>query len=355
MTYEPLRAGLIGCGRIGMRHLSAMAQLDPKLRCFAACDASEEALLSASSLASHAARFQDYRQLLAAQDYDLIAVASPSGHHAAHAMAALQAGAHVVVEKPMALELASARAIAIEAARHERALFVCYQMRDYPTLQLVRRAVQEGHLGRVHFVDVRVFWTRPQSYYDAAAWRGTRQQDGGVLLNQTNHYFDLLTWIFGAPVAVSGKESCLGRDIETSDSAAFALEWPDMLGTFAASMLTYPKNFEASLTILGERGTIRLTGGACDVIETWELAQDFCTPQQREQASAQTLHVRQSHHLPFYRRVLSTLEGHHAAKFGAHPVDLSGPALVEAAQRASALGRRVLVEAVDLPSPRDPE
>ena len=336
-----LSVAMIGFGRIAKRHITAIQALSDRLELVAICD---PCLADAATPTPEgAARHEHIDDLLAARSYDLVCITSPSGMHREHVLAALDAGAHVLAEKPLAMTLEDARGLRAHAARAERALFVCYQMRSYPTLRLLRRAVQEGHLGNVHAVDVRVFWTRPQDYYDAAPWRGTESLDGGVLLNQTNHYLDLLGWILGAPVAISGREATLARDIEASDSAAFVLEWPECLGTFMASMLTYPRNLEASMTILGERGTIRLGGPACDKIEVWELAADFTTPAEREDASARTRQMRDSGHLTPYRDLLDTLDNATGQLPAVAGPPLIGAAIVDAARAASRTRQRVLL------------
>jgi UDP-N-acetyl-2-amino-2-deoxyglucuronate dehydrogenase len=335
------RVALVGFGRIARRHITALETLSPQLELVAICD---PCLADPSILTPEgAARHEHIDDLLAARSYDLVCVTSPSGMHREHVLAALDAGAHVLAEKPLAMTLEDARVLRAHAARAGRALFVCYQMRSYPTLRLLHKAVTEGHLGNVHAVDVRVFWTRPQDYYDAAPWRGTEAFDGGVLLNQTNHYLDLLGWILGAPVAISGREATLAREIEASDSAAFVLEWPECLGTFMASMLTYPRNLEASMTILGERGTIRLGGPACDQIEVWELANDFTTPAEREEASSRTRQMRDSGHLTLYRDLLESLDGASGQVPAVAGPPLIGAAIVDAAREASRTRRRVLL------------
>ena len=340
---DKYRVALAGFGRIARRHLQAIDALSSRFELVAVCDPVFESASpeDATALLSNAARYTNLDALLAAHDCDLVCVTSPSGMHREHVLTALDAGAHVLAEKPLAMTYEDARVLRARAERAERALFVCYQMRSYPTLQLLHRAVNEGHLGRVHAVDVRVFWTRPQAYYDAAPWRGSEAFDGGVLLNQTNHYFDLLGWILGPPEAISGREATLARDIEASDSAAFVLEWPGCLGTFMTTMLTYPRNLEASITILGEAGTIRLGGGACDQIEVWELARDFTTAAEREDAAQRTRQMRSEGHMTLYRDVLETLDaakGH--VPFAAGP-PLVGAAIVEAAREASRTRSRV--------------
>ena len=123
-------------------------------------------------------------------------------------------------------------------------------------------------------VSVNVFWQRPQSYYDKDSWRGTWALDGGALMNQASHYIDLLDWLIGPVESLSASIATLGRDIEAEDTAAMQLRWRNgALGTMAVTMLTYPKNLEGSITILGESGTVKIGGPAVNHIENWVFAE----------------------------------------------------------------------------------
>ena len=140
-------------------------------------------------------------------------------------------------------------------------------------LQLVKRQVEAGRFGQLAIVAVNVFWQRPQSYYDQDSWRGTWALDGGALMNQASHYIDLLDWLIGPVESLSASIATLGRDIEAEDTAAMQLRWKNgALGTMAVTMLTYPKNLEGSITILGETGTVKIGGPAVNHIEQWAFA-----------------------------------------------------------------------------------
>src|SRR5947208_16474890 len=121
--------------------------------------------------------------------------------------------------------------------------------------------MEKGRFGRVYMVTINVFWTRPQEYYDSVAWRGTWEFDGGAMMNQASHYVDLLDWMIGPVESVQAYTATLARDIEVEDTGVMALRWRSgALGTMSVTMLVYPKNFEASISVFGENGSVRIGG-----------------------------------------------------------------------------------------------
>ena len=152
-------------------------------------------------------------------------------------------------------------------------LFVVKQNRRNRTLQLLKQAVSKGRFGRIYMVNVNVFWSRPQSYYDSADWRGTWEFDGGAFMNQASHYVDLLDWLIGPVESVMAYTGTLARNIEVEDTGVAALKWRNgAMGSVNVTMLTWPKNLEGSITILGEKGSVRVGGVAVNQIEHWQFA-----------------------------------------------------------------------------------
>ena len=149
------------------------------------------------------------------------------------------------------------------------------QNRLNPTVNLVKKAIDNGSFGKIYMLSSNVFWMRPQDYYDQASWRGTWDLDGGALMNQASHYVDLMAW-FGSGVArVQAMSATLGRRIEAEDTMVINLQYRSgALGSMAITMLTYPKNLEGSLTVIGERGTVKLGGSALNEILEWEFSSE---------------------------------------------------------------------------------
>lgn len=323
---RPIRIALVGCGRISANHIKAIAEHRQRAEVTALCDPNPEPLERAAQLIREAsapdsaaitnpARFSRYGELLrAVQDgqtpVDLVVLTTPSGLHPAQTIAAARAGLHVCTEKPMATRWADGKAMVKACDTAGVHLFVVKQNRFNSTLQLVRRQLEAGRFGRLVMVAVTVFWQRPQSYYDQAAWRGTWEFDGGALMNQASHYVDLLDWLVGPVESVSASIATLGRRIEVEDTAALQLRWRSgALGTMAVTMLTYPRNLEGTITLLGERGTVRIGGPAVNRIEEWMFADSSPDDDAVEQASYQTTSAYGFGHPLYYANVLDALQG----------------------------------------------
>ena len=326
ITDRRIRIALVGCGRISANHIRAIAQHHERAELVALCDTQSERLEQARQLIAEAAaehpgaatepvRFHHYNDLLAAVQngttpVDLVVLATPSGLHPGQVIAAAQAGLHVCTEKPMATRWADGVAMVRACDAAGVHLFVVKQNRFNSTLQLVKRQLQGGRFGRLAMVAVNVFWQRPQTYYNQDSWRGTWEFDGGALMNQASHYIDLLDWLVGPVQSVSASIATLGRAIEVEDTAALQLRWRNgALGTMAVTMLTYPKNLEGSITLLGETGTVKIGGPAVNQIEHWAFADQSPDDALVEQASYATTSVYGFGHSPYYSNVLDALQG----------------------------------------------
>ena len=190
-------------------------------------------------------------------------------------------------------------------------LFVVKQNRRNATLQLLKQAVEQGRFGRIYNVAMNVFWTRPQDYYDQGnGWRGTWEYDGGAFMNQASHYIDLLDWIIGPVESVMAYTATQARDIEAEDSGVAVIRWRSgAMGTLNVSMLTYPKNLEGSITILGEKGTARIGGVAVNEIQEWQFADTRPEDAEVKAASYETTSVYGFGHPLYYYNVIQTLWG----------------------------------------------
>jgi UDP-N-acetyl-2-amino-2-deoxyglucuronate dehydrogenase len=191
-------------------------------------------------------------------------------------------------------------------------LFVVKQNRLNPPIQLVKRAIEKGRFGRIYMANVTVRWQRPQEYYDAEPWRGTWELDGGAIMNQASHYVDLIQWLLGPVASVVAKTATQARRIEAEDSGAAILTFASgALGVIEVNVLTYPKNLEGSLTIIGERGTIRIGGTAVNRVEHWTFAEPDDDDRAVESGAINTdpPNVYGFGHSGFYRNVVSALRG----------------------------------------------
>jgi UDP-N-acetyl-2-amino-2-deoxyglucuronate dehydrogenase len=304
-----LRLALVGCGRIAQNHIAALQQHAERAEWVAVCDVVPHALAAAEQ-ATGAPGFASLDALLEGSNPDLVVLATPSGLHPQQAIRVAQAGRHVLSEKPMATKWDEGVAM-VRACRDAGVkLFVVKQNRLNATLQLVKRAVDQGRFGRLAMVNVNVFWTRPQAYYDAAPWRGRWDMDGGAFMNQASHYVDMVDWLVGPVDNVHAYTATLARNIEAEDTGVMSLRLRSgALASVNVTMLTHNKNFEGSITLLGERGTVRVGGVAVNKIEHWEFDAPHEDDAKVAAASYGVDSVYGPGHPLYYDNVIKTLRG----------------------------------------------
>lgn len=313
MTKTPIagrdvRVALVGCGRIAGNHFDALQKIDG-LQLVAVCDAESDRAQSAGEVQG-VPWFASYEEMLRSVDSDAVAICTPSGLHPQHGVLAARAGRHVITEKPMAISLAAADELvqACDAAGVQ--LFVVKQNRLNPPVQLLKRAIDKGRFGRIYLANTTVRWTRPQEYYDQAPWRGTWEFDGGAFMNQASHYVDLIQWLIGPVESVMAKTATLARRIEAEDTGIAVMRFRNgALGTIEVTMLTYPRNLEGSITILGEKGSVKIGGTAVNKVETWQFADYDDDDKLVEAAATNPPNVYGFGHEVYYRNVLKVLRG----------------------------------------------
>jgi UDP-N-acetyl-2-amino-2-deoxyglucuronate dehydrogenase len=304
-----IRFALVGCGRISGNHFDALDRHKDRAELVAVCDIDPEALAKAEAR-TKAPGFRSLDAVLAGSDPDIVILSTPSGLHADQAIQVAGTGRHVMTEKPMATRWRDGKRMVQACDQAGVHLFVVKQNRRNATLQLLRRAVEKRRFGRIYMVNINVFWTRPQSYYDSAAWRGTWEFDGGAFMNQASHYVDLLDWLIGPVESVQAYTATLARNIQVEDTGVVSIRWrTGALGSMNVTMLTYPKNLEGSITIIGEKGTVRIGGVAVNKIEHWEFADTDPDDKSVEQASYDTTSVYGFGHPLYYDNVIKALRG----------------------------------------------
>jgi UDP-N-acetyl-2-amino-2-deoxyglucuronate dehydrogenase len=303
-----VRVALVGCGRISRNHLDAIARIDDlELVSVADTDPSRAQSIGAEQ---GVPAFASLDEMLAAVPSDLVAICTPSGLHPQHSIAAARAGRHVLTEKPMAISLAAADDLVHACDDAGVHLFVVKQNRLNPAIQLLRRAIDKGRFGRIYSANTTVRWTRPQEYYDAAPWRGTWEFDGGAFMNQASHYVDLMQWLVGPVESVMAKTATQARRIEAEDSGVALLKFRSgALGVIEVTVLTYPRNLEGSLTILGEKGSVKVGGTAVNRVDTWMFAEYDDDDKLVEAANTNPPTVYGFGHEGYYRNVLKVLRG----------------------------------------------
>lgn len=310
ITDRKIRVGIVGCGRISKNHFSSLEHHSGSFELGAVCD------IDTATVHEHAQRYRvpgysSMATMLEQENLDLVVLCTPSGLHPEQAILAASRKVHVLTEKPMGTKFPDGLAMVKACDQAGVRLFVVKQNRRNATLQLLKRAVEQGRFGRIYNVALNVFWTRPQEYYDQGnGWRGTWEFDGGAFMNQASHYIDLLDWIVGPVESVMAYTATQARDIEAEDSGVAIIKWRSgTIGTLNVSMLTYPKNLEGSITILGEKGTVRVGGVAVNEIQEWHFADARTEDADIKAASYETTSVYGFGHPLYYKNVADVMRG----------------------------------------------
>jgi len=304
-----IRVGLVGCGRIAENHFNAISNYPDDLELIAVCDNNKIKLDNV--IKKHGVPgYKDLADMLAGENLDLIILTTPSGLHSGQAIEVAKAKRHVVTEKPMATTWADGKKMVQACDEHGVRLFVVKQNRHNETLRLLKDAIIKKRFGRLYLATINVFWTRPQSYYDADSWRGTWEFDGGAFMNQASHYVDLLDWLMGPVESIQAYTSTLGRNIEVEDTGVASVHWRSgAMGSINVTMLTYPKNLEGSITIIGEKGTVRIGGVAVNEIQHWDFKDALDSDESIKSVNYETNSVYGFGHVLYYKNVIEVLRG----------------------------------------------
>jgi len=308
ITNRKIRIAIVGCGRISKNHFGSIEKHQDDIELVAICDNNHDVLTQ------HKEQYKvkgyiKLEEMLEKEDLDLVSICTPSGIHPDQVVMVAKYGVQVMTEKPMATRWEDGVRMVKACDKAGVRLFVVKQNRRNSTLQLLKRAVSEKRFGRIHMVHLNVFWTRPQDYYDQAEWRGTWEFDGGAFMNQASHYVDLLDWLIGPVDKIQAMMSTT-RDIEVEDTGVLNIKWRNgALGSMAVTMLTYPKNLEGSITILGEKGTVKVGGVAVNEIQTWDFEEAKDYDSEIKEANYQTTSVYGFGHPLYYKNVVDVMRG----------------------------------------------
>jgi UDP-N-acetyl-2-amino-2-deoxyglucuronate dehydrogenase len=258
---------IIGCGRIARRHAEQIARFG-KLQ--AVCDIIPA---KADELAAiyNAKPYYSIEELLKAEKgLDVASICTPNGFHAEHSILALQAGIHVLCEKPLCIHDGEQM---LEAAQKAgKKLFVVKQNRYNPPVAFLKELIDTGRLGRIFSFQVNCFWNRPQEYY--SGWKGNLKLDGGTLFTQFSHFIDLVYWLLGDVAAVkTSRHNFAHPSIEFEDSGVVILEMQSgAMGSLNYSVNSFEKNMEGSITIIAEKGTVKIGGQYLNELEYCRVA-----------------------------------------------------------------------------------
>ena len=266
-----IKFAVVGCGSIGKRHI-AVLDAEPEAEIVAICDIDENKCKELSALYQNIPYYTSFDKMLSEIKADVVNIVTP---HALHAEMSIKAAAqkfNVLVEKPMALSTDDCMAMNLAAEKDKVKLWVVKQNRHNVPVKLVKDAFDKGMLGKIFMVKCDILWNRYQGYYDESPWRGKKALEGGALFTQASHFIDLLVWWFGDVVKVNSVMETQNHSIQTEDSGLAILKFSSgTLGSVTWTTCVYNKNYEGSITIIGEYGTIKVGGQYLNKIEFWDV------------------------------------------------------------------------------------
>ncbi|WP_413379717.1 Gfo/Idh/MocA family protein [Alkalihalobacillus sp. 1P02AB] len=301
-----IKLGIIGCGRITEKHCQTINQIDD-IEVVALSDLSDERMKIIKGLLQQdelkkIVLYKDYEKLLSHSEIDLVLIATSSGFHCEMAEKALKSNKHVLVEKPLTLSLMETKYLTKLAHKQNRKLFVCYQLRYRKLMLAVKDCIEQGLLGKVFYGVGSIQITRPQQYYQQASWRGSWQNDGGMLINQGIHVIDLLLWLIGDLERVYGELMRVNEQKETEDIALALLNFKNgAKGLIEANTVSLPDNVGYSIKLFAEKGTIIIRGKQLDHIERFEI-------QGKQKVDLDTFLNDRSEHIRMYEAYLKEIQ-----------------------------------------------
>jgi predicted dehydrogenase len=265
-----LSFAIIGCGNIAKRHAEQIQEVGNLV---AVCDIIRSKAEEVGKK-YNAEIFSSIEELFAnKKGIDVAVICTPNGLHAAHSVFSLQAGCHVLCEKPMAINSSDCRMMIQETEKAGKHLFVVKQNRFNPPVVAVKKLLDEKKLGNIYSIQLNCFWNRNAKYYENS-WKGTMALDGGTLFTQFSHFIDLLYWMFGDVKQVKGfkKNAAHQNIIEFEDTGVVILEFENgVIGAINYTVNSFQKNMEGSLTIFGEKGTVKIGGQYLNELEYQQI------------------------------------------------------------------------------------
>ncbi len=264
-----LNFAIIGCGRIAKRHAEQMVKHGQLV---AVCDIVAEKANKFAALYNTKAYYSIEELLLAETGLDLVTICTPNGLHASQSIKVLQAGNHVLCEKPLCINVEEGKMMIVEAERAGKKLFVVKQNRYNPPVAFLKELITNDKLGKIFSFQINCFWNRPEAYY--TDWKGSKDLDGGTLFTQFSHFIDLLYWLLGDVAAVKTMSKNFAHpSIEFEDTGVVAFEMQSgTIGSLNYTVNSFEKNMEGSFTVFAENGTVKIGGQYLNELEYCNVA-----------------------------------------------------------------------------------
>jgi UDP-N-acetyl-2-amino-2-deoxyglucuronate dehydrogenase len=268
VAQNKIKFAVIGCGHIGKRH-ATMIQQNDDAQLVALCDIKDPETLGITAF--NVPFFNTIESLLASSlEFDAVCIASPNGFHETQALLALNANKHIIIEKPMALTRSGCERIIYKALQRNRQVFCVMQNRYSPPSVWLKDLLMNGTLGQLYMAQINCYWNRDDRYYKKDGWHGKKDLDGGTLFTQFSHFVDLMYWFFGDITNIQAKFNDFNHahltDFEDSGIISFDFTEGGM-GSLNYSTAISDKNFESTITVIGENGTIKVGGQYMNEVE----------------------------------------------------------------------------------------
>lgn len=265
---KKIRFAVVGCGHIGKRH-AEMVVRDPGVELVALCDIRPKEELGIE--AYPVAFFSDMTSLLqSGLDIDVINICVPNGLHAELAIQAIESGHHVVIEKPMALQVQDAERVLQTSLKYQKEVFCVMQNRYSPPSVWIKQMIDSGRLGKIYLVQLNCFWNRDERYYKPGGWHGDACLDGGTLFTQFSHFIDIMYWLFGDIQHIQARFADFNHQQLTDfeDSGLVTFEFVNGgMGCLNYSTAVWNKNMESSMLIVAENGSVKIGGQYMNEVE----------------------------------------------------------------------------------------
>lgn len=266
---QQIKFAVVGCGHIGKRHAEMIAR-NPETSLVAMVDVKDQDKLGLDKYSNYTF-FPSIDELLSSgMDVDVINIATPNGFHAEHALKALEARKHVVIEKPMALKKGDAEKVIYKALNVHRHVFAVMQNRYSPPSEWIKEMIDSKRLGNIYMVQLNCYWNRDDRYYKNDSWHGKKTLDGGTLFTQFSHFIDIMYWLFGDIDNITARLHDFNHTTltEFEDSGVVTFDFVNGgLGCLNFSTSVWDKNLESSMTIIAENGSIKVGGQYMDKVE----------------------------------------------------------------------------------------
>jgi len=272
-----IRFAVIGAGHIGKRH-AEMIYRHPEAELVAMCDTRTK---EECNFLYDVPFFHDAEKMLNEISCDVVSVCTPNGLHAQHSMLALEAGCHLVVEKPMALTKADCENIIHTSLQNHKQVFCVMQNRYSPPSEWIKNLIDKKVLGKIFMVNINCLWNRDNRYYSKNFWKGSGELDGGTLFTQFSHFLDIMYWLFGDITNIQSRFADFNHQNQTDfeDSGIVNFDFvKGGMGNILFSTSLYDTNFESSMTIIGENGTVKIGGQYMNEVEYCHI-KDYKMPE----------------------------------------------------------------------------